>query len=132
MNEERHIPEVFDIARTLATAIYRRETWCQPAEIMFMHHYVRRLAMTTNSSSDTTCRYYTDGVSWRVDYMDGGRTPPLRGSPGDEPEWLRHILDVARVGGYVGVWQDNNKRPAQAVWFRINQDNQLTEVIQWT
>lgn len=82
-------------------------------------------------TTDTTCRYYTDGLSWRVDFMDGGRTPTLRDTCGAEPEWLRRILDVARVGGHIGAWRDPAGRTTQSAWFRIDANNQLTEFVTW-
>ena len=83
-----------------------------------------------HGSTDTTCRYHADDSAWRLDRMDGGAAAPLRGAPGEEPEWLKTILDVARVGGHIDVWPGSDGEPTRTVWFRVNHDNHLTEFIE--
>ena len=80
-------------------------------------------------NDDTTCRYYADTTGWRVDMMDGGRSPPLRGELGEYPDWLAVILDVARIGGHITHWPGSDGRPTHTVWFRVGSNNQLTEFV---
>lgn len=82
-------------------------------------------------NDDTTCRYYADHAGWRLDAMDGGRSPPLRGELGEYPDWLAVILDVARIGGHIAVWEGPDKRPTQTMWFRIDKQHQLVEFVDW-
>lgn len=82
-------------------------------------------------NDDTTCRYYADHAGWRVDMMDGGRSPPLRGEIGSYPDWLAVILDVAKIGGHIAVWEGPDKRPTQTMWFRIDTHHQLVEFVDW-
>lgn len=82
-------------------------------------------------NDNTTCRYYADHAGWRVDMMDGGRSPPLRGEIGSYPEWLAVILDVAKIGGHIAVWEGPDKRPTQTMWFRIDTHHQLVEFVDW-
>ena len=79
--------------------------------------------------SDTSCRYYADDSGWRVDRMDGGRSPPLRGELGQYPDWLAVILDVARVGGHIVEWQKPEWK--QTLWFRVDHTNRLVEFVDW-
>lgn len=82
-------------------------------------------------TTDTTCRYYADTTGWRVDMMDGGRSPPLRGELGEYPEWLAVILDVARIGGHIVDWTAPDTRQTQTMWFRIDGNHQLVEFVDW-
>lgn len=78
-----------------------------------------------------TCRYYADSSGWRVDVMDGGRTPPMRGVLDSEPEWLANILVVGRVGGHIATWASGPGGATHTMWFRINEQNQLVEFVDW-
>ena len=101
-----------------------------PRELGFINQMEADAIIHMKPYDDTTCRYHADDSAWRLDRMDGGREPPLRGAPGEEPEWLKTILDVARVGGHIDVWPGSDGEPTRTVWFRVNHDNHLTEFIE--
>lgn len=121
MNDEQRLIRNAILRRILGTPI-------APGELELIHRgdFLRMMP-----NDDTTCRYYADHAGWRVDMMDGGRSPPLRGEIGSYPEWLAVILDVAKIGGHIAVWEGSDKRPTQTMWFRIDTHHQLVEFVDW-
>lgn len=107
-----------------------RSATLAPGELELIHQLEADL-LRMMPNDDTTCRYYADHAGWRVDMMDGGRSPPLRGEIGSYPEWLAVILDVAKIGGHIAVWEGPDKRPTQTMWFRIDTHHQLTSFVDW-
>jgi len=110
--------------------IHRLDTLA-PGEKDLMHRLELEAMRMVSQNTDITCRYYETPTGWRLDCMDGGRRAPLQGEPGEQPEWLQVILDVARIGGHAATWPGANKEPTITVWFRIDRNNQLTEFIEW-
>jgi hypothetical protein len=74
-------------------------------------------------------RYQEAGDEWQMSiysYSYGNPTEQTEGRLGQQPAWLRLILDVAKVGGHMPPMRDGP--PDVILWAKIDSDNNLLEI----
>ena len=78
-------------------------------------------------SDDREFRYQEAGGEWMMSiYSYGNPTEQTEGRLGQQPAWLRLILDVAKVGGHFHPMRDGP--PDRLLWAKIDDDNTLLEI----
>jgi len=78
-------------------------------------------------SYEREIRYQEDGDMWSaITYTTDNSNSRNEGRLGDQPAWLRLILDVAKVGGHLTRMRDGP--PDRLLWFTIDSDNNLLEI----
>ena len=73
-----------------------------------------------------TLRYEAAFGHWRLQCVSADskhHMATLAGAVGGEPDWLKHILTVAKVGGY--EMEIPHPPPETIVWFLINPNKEL-------
>ena len=72
-------------------------------------------------------RYQEAGDEWHMSVYDYGKpTEQTDGRLGQQPAWLRLILDIAKVGGHFDPIRDGP--PDRLLWAKIDDDNNLLEI----
>ena len=85
------------------------------------------LRLTGDRMSNREFRYQESGDEWMMSiYSYGKPTEQTEGRLGQQPAWLRLILDVARVGGHMPRMRDGP--PDYLLWAKIDDDNKLLEI----
>jgi hypothetical protein len=85
--------------------------------------------MPKKPSEPTVLRYSADwSGGWHVTSMSS-RSFSARGDAGTEPEWLKAILAVARVGGH--CMDIPRPPPDLIVWFRVNDEMELVDFVHY-
>jgi hypothetical protein len=80
--------------------------------------------MTKKKPPEHTMRYSATRTSWVVNGINENTPATVaRGLHGEEPEWLRNILTVARIGGH--CMDIPRPPPDLIVWFRVNDEFEL-------
>jgi len=85
-----------------------------------------------NNNEDILLRYTEDGHGWGLTVMEGpipGPALPSRGQHDTQPQWLRLILDVARVGGHIAPVP--HPPPIMILWFVIDAACNLKRFYGW-
>lgn len=83
-------------------------------------------------------RNQRDGV-WTHRYSKGGNDFTLdtyketistrgKGIVGEEPEWLRVVLDIAQLGGH-GIRMPRNAIPDYVLWFETDEKLRLLKIV---
>ena len=95
-----------------------------------------RLTGDKMSDDEIEVRYQEAGPEWLAqlygldtDTSASGRSTSIRdrqrGPLGSQPDWLRLILDVARVGGHLGTLPSGP--PEVLIWFTVDHNYNLLE-----
>ena len=63
-------------------------------------------------------------------WLDGGAETTWRGELYSRPQWLKSILDIAKVGGHLK--RVNQPPPDAIVWFTTDLDNNLKSFLELT
>lgn len=84
-------------------------------------------AMTNKAHGILTHRYSVDGVKFTINSYADAVTTAGQGVAGEEPEWLKRILDVAYLGGH-GLALKTTP-PDFVVWFETDKDLHLLRFI---
>ena len=85
------------------------------------------LRLTGDKMNDREFRYQEAGDEWMMSiYSYGNPTEQTEGRLGQQPAWLRLILDVAKVGGHMPPMRDGP--PDHLLWAKIDDDNNLLEI----
>ena len=78
-------------------------------------------------SYEREIRYQETGNRWQMAiYSYDNSNSRNEGRLGDQPAWLRLILDVAKVGGHLTRMRDGP--PDRLLWFTIDSNNNLMEI----
>ena len=78
-------------------------------------------------SYEREIRYQETGNRWQMAiYSYDNSNSRNEGRLGDQPAWLRLILDVAKVGGHLTRMRDGP--PDRLLWFTIDSNNNLLEI----
>lgn len=77
-------------------------------------------------SDEIEVRYQEDGDKWSAITYTARGNSRNDGEMGEQPAWLRLILDVAKMGGHMTRLRDGP--PDHLLWFKIDKDNNLLEI----
>jgi len=83
--------------------------------------------MTNKVHGIHTHRYAVDGVKFTINSYADAVTTAGKGAVGEEPEWLKRILDVAYLGGHGMALKTTP--PDFVVWFETDKDLHLLRFI---
>ena len=78
-------------------------------------------------NDDREFRYQERGSEWMLSiYSYGNPTRQTEGRLGQQPAWLRLILDVAKIGGHMKPLSEGP--PDLLLWAKIDSNNKLLEI----
>ena len=93
--------------------------------------------MNRPNEAVATIRYWVRGNEYdlMVYSINGDYDPskiaedlvPMRGAVGEEPQWVRTIIELGKVGGYMIT--PTQPPPNQILWFDIDADRNLVQFI---
>ena len=84
-----------------------------------------RLIGDKMNDDEFECRYQEDGGMWSVLTYTANGNSRNDGVLGRQPEWLKKILDVAKVGGHLTPMRDGP--PDRLLWFTMDHNYNLLE-----
>lgn len=84
-------------------------------------------AMTNIAHGILTHRYSVDGIKFIINTYAESVTTVGQGTVGEEPDWLKRVLDVAYLGGHGLSIQ--TKPPDFVLWFETDKDLHLLRFI---
>jgi hypothetical protein len=75
-----------------------------------------------------THRYSKGGNDYTIDTYKETISTRGKGIVGEEPEWLRVILDIAQLGGH-GIRMPRNAIPDYVLWFETDEKLRLLKIV---
>lgn len=73
-------------------------------------------------------RYSQGGTDYTIDTYKSAVSTRGSGVAGEEPEWLRTVLDIAALGGH-GMTMPQNGPPDYVLWFETDPDLRLLKIV---